>query len=41
MTKDEAIAIVTAAIKAGIVHDLGSGSNVDVCVIEANDKVWH
>ena len=41
MTKDEAIAIVTAAIKAGIVHDLGSGSNVDVCVIEPNDKVWH
>ena len=34
MTKDEAIEICIAAIEAGIYHDLGSGSNVDVCVIQ-------
>ena len=33
MTKDEAINLCVAAIEAGIYHDLGSGSNVDVCVI--------
>ncbi|KAE8264338.1 hypothetical protein A4X09_0g6994 [Tilletia walkeri] len=34
MTRDEAIALVTAAIESGIYNDLGSGSNVDVCIIE-------
>ncbi|KAL9622792.1 MAG: hypothetical protein Q9160_002911 [Pyrenula sp. 1 TL-2023] len=34
MTKDEAVACCSEAIKAGIFNDLGSGSNVDVCVIE-------
>lgn len=34
LTKDEAIQLCTAAIEAGIYHDLGSGSNVDVCVIQ-------
>ncbi len=33
MTKDEAIKLCVAAIEAGIYHDLGSGSNVDVCII--------
>ena len=33
MTRDEAVALVSEAIKAGIFNDLGSGSNVDVCVI--------
>ena len=33
MKKDDAIKLVVAAIEAGIYHDLGSGSNVDVCVI--------
>jgi len=33
MTREEGIAIVSAAIQAGIFNDLGSGSNVDVCVI--------
>ncbi|CAD6909604.1 unnamed protein product [Tilletia caries] len=32
--RDEAIALVTAAIESGIYNDLGSGSNVDVCIIE-------
>lgn len=36
MTKEEAIKLVVAAIEAGIYHDLGSGSNVDVCVIMKN-----
>ncbi|KAG8936874.1 proteasome core particle subunit beta 2 [Tulasnella sp. 419] len=33
MDREEAIALVAAAISAGILNDLGSGSNVDVCVI--------
>lgn len=33
MTREEAIALVTEAISAGIFHDLGSGSHVDYCVI--------
>jgi 20S proteasome subunit beta 2 len=33
MTREEGIALVSAAIQAGIFNDLGSGSNVDVCVI--------
>ena len=33
MTKDEAVDLCAAAIEAGIWNDLGSGSNVDVCVI--------
>jgi 20S proteasome subunit beta 2 len=36
LTRDEAIALVSEAIEAGIFNDLGSGSNVDVCVIEEN-----
>lgn len=34
--REDALAIVTAAISAGIFNDLGSGSNVDACVITAN-----
>ncbi|GAA5862760.1 hypothetical protein JCM8547_006535 [Rhodosporidiobolus lusitaniae] len=34
MTRQQAIDIVSEAIEAGIWNDLGSGSNVDVCVIE-------
>ena len=33
MTREEAIDVCVAAIEGGIYHDLGSGSNVDVCVI--------
>lgn len=33
MSKEDAIKLCVAAIEAGIYHDLGSGSNVDVCVI--------
>lgn len=33
MIREEAIALVIEAISAGIYHDLGSGSNVDYCVI--------
>ncbi|KAF7973827.1 hypothetical protein HWV62_20424 [Athelia sp. TMB] len=35
MTREEALHLVTAAISAGIFNDLGSGSNVDACVITA------
>jgi len=33
MTRAEAVALCADAIQAGIFNDLGSGSNVDVCVI--------
>lgn len=33
LTRKEAIALVARAIRAGVFNDLGSGSNVDVCVI--------
>jgi len=33
-TRDEAVQVCAEAIKAGIFNDLGSGSSVDVCVIE-------
>ncbi|GAA5902141.1 hypothetical protein JCM6882_006711 [Rhodosporidiobolus microsporus] len=34
LTRQEAIDLVSEAIESGIWNDLGSGSNVDVCVIE-------
>ncbi|CAI4987437.1 ANM_HP_G0079080.mRNA.1.CDS.1 [Saccharomyces cerevisiae] len=34
LTKEEAINLASDAIQAGIWNDLGSGSNVDVCVME-------
>jgi len=34
MTQEEAQALVVKAIEAGVYHDLGSGSNVDVCIIK-------
>ncbi|CAE1248529.1 PSMB7 [Acanthosepion pharaonis] len=38
MSRDEAMSLVRDAIEAGIFNDLGSGSNVDLCVI-TKDKV--
>ena len=35
LTKEDAIKLTSDAIQAGIWNDLGSGSNVDVCVITA------
>jgi len=35
MDREEALALVTSAVSAGIFNDLGSGSNVDACVITA------
>lgn len=34
LTEEEAVALCAKAIEAGIWNDLGSGSNVDVCVME-------
>lgn len=34
LSREKAIELVCEAIEAGIFNDLGSGSNVDVCVIE-------
>lgn len=33
MTREEAIKLVARAIRSGIYNDLGSGSNVDLCII--------
>jgi 20S proteasome subunit beta 2 len=33
MTRQEAIDLVAAGIRSGVYNDLGSGSNVDLCVI--------
>ncbi|KAF7844522.1 proteasome subunit beta type-7-B [Senna tora] len=38
LTRDEGIKLVVEAICAGIFNDLGSGSNVDVCVITKGHK---
>jgi 20S proteasome subunit beta 2 len=37
MTEEEAKALVHKAISAGIFNDLGSGSNVDLCVIKKDE----
>lgn len=38
MSKEEAMALTARAIRSGIFNDLGSGSNVDLCVITADGK---
>jgi 20S proteasome subunit beta 2 len=40
LTREEAMEIVSAAICAGIFNDLGSGSNVDLCVITKEGKEY-
>ncbi len=35
LQRDEALTLVKHAISAGIFNDLGSGSNVDACIITA------
>ncbi|GKY93869.1 hypothetical protein MPSEU_000353800 [Mayamaea pseudoterrestris] len=39
MTRNEAITLAQRAIQAGIENDLGSGSQVDVCVIDSSGRV--
>jgi len=36
MEREDALSLVKAAISAGIFNDLGSGSNIDACIITAN-----
>ncbi|XP_035830359.1 proteasome subunit beta type-7-B [Helianthus annuus] len=40
LTREEGVNLVTKAICSGIFNDLGSGSNVDVCVIEKGKKEY-
>ena len=40
MTKEEAMELVARAIRAGIYNDLGSGSNVDLCIITKDGKEY-
>jgi 20S proteasome subunit beta 2 len=41
MTEQEGMALVQKAIRAGIFNDLGSGGNVDVCVIKKDGGKIH
>jgi len=41
MTEKEGMALVQKAIRAGIFNDLGSGGNVDVCVIRKEGGTIH
>ncbi|KAI5797874.1 nucleophile aminohydrolase [Peziza echinospora] len=41
LSKEEAIELCSQAILAGIFNDLGSGSNVDVCVITPEKATLH
>merc|ERR1711988_1794312 len=36
MTKEEGVQLVADAIRAGVFNDLGSGGNIDVCVVKAD-----
>lgn len=38
MDRNQAVALISNAIKAGIFNDLGSGSNVDICVIHTDGQ---
>lgn len=40
MNRDDGVALVRDAIRSGIFNDLGSGSNVDICVITKGDKEY-
>jgi len=40
MTREEGIKLVCQAICSGIFNDLGSGSNVDVCVITKGQREY-
>lgn len=39
LTEEEGKSLVRDAIAAGIFNDLGSGSNVDICVIRKDNTV--
>ena len=39
MTEEEAKKLVRDAIAAGIINDMGSGSNVDLAIIKPNDSI--
>ena len=41
LTQDQAVELCSQAILAGIFNDLGSGSNVDVCVITKEKATLH
>ena len=41
MNEEDAIKLVSKAIEAGIYHDLGSGSNLDVCIIKKGKTIMH
>ena len=41
MSREEAVDLCVKAITAGIYHDLGSGSNVDYCVITKDKADMH
>ncbi|KAG9130678.1 hypothetical protein Leryth_018082 [Lithospermum erythrorhizon] len=40
LSREEGVALVAEAIRSGIFNDLGSGSNVDICVITKGQKEY-
>ena len=40
MCKEDAMALVARAIRSGIFNDLGSGSNVDLCILTKGGKEY-
>ncbi|GAA0166689.1 protease [Lithospermum erythrorhizon] len=40
LTRDEGVELVAEAIRSGIFNDLGSGSNVDICVLTKGHKEY-
>lgn len=36
---EEAVRVIREAVKSGVMNDLGSGSSIDICVIERDGKV--
>ena len=41
MAEEDAKNMLISAIEAGIYHDLGSGSNVDICVIRKGKHTYY
>lgn len=41
MNEEAALNLVSAAIRAGIFNDLGSGNNVNICIIRDNGEVTY
>jgi len=41
LTVEEGVTLLCETISAGILNDLGSGSNVDICIIRPTGVIYH